>query len=149
MSVYRILSSSSFISDTPLYVVLSCWHIHKAQHTKRMVGTLVLSSFLKPEHLTVPRTASCCDVSVTCARGDVASTCVGVGLVSAWEGTPCSFLVQSVNYSFKLVCRHVCFSENGPLCSVQTKKSPSSLQRVVSSKSRNYRHWRDLTHYCT
>ena len=66
MSVYRILSNSSFINDgdTPLYVVSSCWQIHKAQHTTGMIGTAVHSSFLKPEHLAVPRTATYCVVAL-------------------------------------------------------------------------------------
>jgi hypothetical protein len=111
MSVYRTLSNSPFISacDTPLYVVLSCWQTHKPQHTKGMIRTAVRSSFRKPatpDGATHSQQLWC---SVTWALWDVASKCVGVGVVSAWERTPSSFLLDSLYYSFKLVCRHVVF----------------------------------------
>jgi hypothetical protein len=148
MSLYRILSNSSFISDcdTPLYVVSSCWQSisHNTHKECSVPQFIILFQTWTPNSATYNQLLWC---SVTWALCDVASKCVGVGVVSLWEGTPNSFLVESLYYSFKLVRRHV-FQRTGLFCSVQNK-SPSPLHRVVSSKTRNYWHWRDRTHYCT
>jgi hypothetical protein len=94
MSVYRILSNSSYINDcyTPLHVVLSCRQIHKPQHIKGMIGTTVYRSFLKAERLTVPRTANCFSVALRELYGTSQWSACVQALEAQWQETPSSSL---------------------------------------------------------